>query len=91
MLPPAVDAPLQVCAGERLISEGRHDEALPFARHAVEELSGRDYLIAWEAKVVAGDSSWDSDRTLNSPRLAPDAVPAVGSEAGGSDRRSGAS
>jgi hypothetical protein len=56
-LPAALDGALQACAAERLINEGRGDEAMTFAQHAVEELPGNDDVIAWEGKVAAGEAT----------------------------------
>lgn len=33
----------------------RHDEAVVFAANAVEESPGREELLLWEARLIAGD------------------------------------
>jgi len=96
-LPSTLDAAVQVCAADRLINEGRDEEALPFVRHAVEELPGNDDLIAWEATVVAGKATRIDLRRLifglgadrEQPAHGSDAVSGSGSQADGTDGPSG--
>jgi hypothetical protein len=53
-LPATLDAALQVIAAERFVNDGRHDEALPLAGYAIEEMPGNEALIGWETALVAG-------------------------------------
>jgi len=54
-LPPAIDVLIQLETADQLEGVGRHDEALLFARNAVAELPGNEALLAWEARLIAGD------------------------------------
>lgn len=54
-LPATIDAVLQLEAADQLEAVGRHDEAVTFAAHAVEECPGREDLIEWEERLLAGD------------------------------------
>lgn len=54
-LPAKIDALLQLEAADQVEAEGRHDEALTFAANAVEQCPGNNLLLAWEARLVAGD------------------------------------
>lgn len=54
-LPAKIDALIQLEAADQMEAEGRHDEALRFAANAVEEFPGDDRLLAWEARLLAGD------------------------------------
>jgi len=56
-LPAGFDAALQVMAAERLMEEGRVDEAHTLARFGVEELPGNEPLIAWESELLTGHIS----------------------------------
>lgn len=60
-LPAAIDALIQLCTADELESAGRHDEAVTFAANAVAELPGDEALVAWEARLVAGDHDPDFD------------------------------
>lgn len=54
-LPAAIDALIQLEAADQLEATGRHDEAVVFAGNAVAELPGNEPLLAWEARLIAGD------------------------------------
>ena len=54
-LPAAVDALLQLETANQLQAAGRHDDAVLFASHAVEEFPGHEDLLAWEIRLVASD------------------------------------
>lgn len=54
-LPAKLDVLLQLEAADRLEGVGRHDEAVALAAAAVEEMPGNDMLLAWEARLAAGD------------------------------------
>jgi len=54
-LPAAIDALIQLEAADQLAVAGRRDEAIAFAANAVAELPGNEALLAWEARLVAGD------------------------------------
>jgi hypothetical protein len=56
-LPAGFDAALLVMAAERLMEAGRADEARTLAGFAVEELPGYEPLMAWEARLAAGEPS----------------------------------
>jgi hypothetical protein len=60
-LPAAIDALIQLFTADELESVDRHDEAITFAANAVAELPGDKALIAWEARLVAGDHDPDFD------------------------------
>jgi hypothetical protein len=55
LLPAAIDALIQLEAADQLKAAGRHDEAVTFAANAVAELPGNEALLAWEARLVAGN------------------------------------
>jgi hypothetical protein len=52
-IPAAFDAALQAFVAERLMADGRPDEAVAYAARAVEELPGSEQLIGWEARLVS--------------------------------------
>lgn len=54
-LPAAVDVLLQLETADRLEAAGRHDEAVVYASHAVEERPGDEDLMTWERRLIAGD------------------------------------
>jgi hypothetical protein len=54
-LPAKIDALLHLKAADWMEAEGRHDEALTYAANAVEECPGNSELLAWEARLLAGD------------------------------------
>jgi hypothetical protein len=56
-LPAGFDAALQIMAAERLMEAGRTDQARTLARFAVEELSGHEPLMAWEARLASGEDA----------------------------------
>ncbi|MDQ1178656.1 hypothetical protein [Rhodococcus sp. SORGH_AS_0301] len=60
-LPAAIDVLIQLIAADELEAAGRHDEAVVFAAKAVGELPGNDALLAWEARLVAGNHDPDFD------------------------------
>ncbi len=55
-LPRGFDAALHVMTAERLLDEGRPDEANAAAARAVEELPGCEPLIAWEQAIEHGEA-----------------------------------
>jgi hypothetical protein len=55
-LPRGFDAALHVMTAERLLDEGRPDEANTAAARAAEELPGCDPLIAWEQAIQGGEA-----------------------------------
>lgn len=59
--PAVIDALLQLEAADQLEAAGRHDEAVTFATNAVAELPGNEALLAWEARLVAGNHDPDFD------------------------------
>lgn len=56
-LPQSLDACLNVIAAEELIGAGHREEAIRFARFAVEEMPGTQRLIAWERQLEAGEET----------------------------------
>ena len=56
-LPPSIDASLHVIAAEELIEDGHLEEAINFARFAVEEMPGTQLLIDWERQLAAGEET----------------------------------
>jgi len=73
-LPSSVDAAVQVMAAMKMQDVGRIDEAQTFAGFAVEELPGNESLIAWETRLLAGETS-DLDLRALVLQLEPDAEP----------------
>jgi hypothetical protein len=55
-LPSSVDAALQAMAALKMQEVGNLDEAQAFAGFAVEEMPGNESLIAWEARLLAGEA-----------------------------------
>jgi hypothetical protein len=60
-LPAVIDAMLQLFTADELEAVGRHDEAVAFAANAVTELPGHKALLAWEARLVAGNHDAEFD------------------------------
>lgn len=60
-LPPVIDALIQLFIADELEAAGRHDEAIKFAANAVAELPGNQALLAWEARLIAGNHDPDFD------------------------------
>lgn len=60
-LPAVIDALIQLFTADELEAAGRHNEAVAFAAHAVGESPGNDALLAWEARLVAGNHDPDFD------------------------------
>ncbi|GAA3826692.1 hypothetical protein GCM10022380_51710 [Amycolatopsis tucumanensis] len=54
-LPAIIDALIQLHAADELEATGRHEEAVMFAANAVAELPGNEALLAWEARLLAGN------------------------------------
>lgn len=54
-LPAAINALFKLEAADQVEVAGRHDEAVTFAANAVAELPGNEALLAWEARLVAGN------------------------------------
>lgn len=60
-LPAVIDTLIQLFTADELEAAGRHDEAVAFAANAVTELPGNKALLAWEARLVAGNHDPDFD------------------------------
>ncbi len=54
-LPEAVDTLIQLEAADQLEAAGRHDEAVVFAAHAVEESPGNEAVLQWEELLLTGN------------------------------------
>jgi hypothetical protein len=54
-LPATIEALIQLEAADQLELVGRHEEAVVLAANAVEEAPGNTSLLAWEARLMAGD------------------------------------